>query len=177
MRDRALRARRWVPSRAAFAENYRRRGNVPKPITRQAGAAASGGMTFSLAPNMLALALATKAFVALATSRWRYSVIVVMSKRASSAARKMKRSKVIHGQGHLTAAPHVAGFLIVESKPIDARRNATRRTKNYLIVLARRTLLRIALVGRLLYSNYPTTRESPAKIPYLIARRHVNGAR
>jgi hypothetical protein len=101
---------------------------------------------------------------------------VAMSKRPSSAARKMKRSKVIHGQGHLTVAPHVAGFLIVESKPIDARRNATRRTKNYLIALARRTLSHIALVGRLLYPNCPTTRESPAKIPYLIARKHVNGA-
>jgi hypothetical protein len=117
---------RTVPSvLAASAENHRWQGNVQKPITRQVGAAASGVTTFLLAPNTLVLALATKAFVAPATSKWRHSVIVVKSKRASNAATKMKRRKVIHGLGRLTAAQSVGGCSIVESKNIGVRRGAT----------------------------------------------------
>src|ERR1700733_14173418 len=118
MQDRALHARRWVPFKAASAGNYRRQGNVQKPITRRVGAAASSVTTFLPAPSTLALALATKAFAAPATSRSRHSVIVVKSKRASNAATKMRRRKVIHGLGRLTAAQSVEGCLIVESKNI-----------------------------------------------------------
>jgi hypothetical protein len=135
-RDRALRARRWVPSKAASAENYRRQGNVQTPITRQVGAVASGVTTFLLAPSTLALALATKVFVAPATSRWRHSVIVVKSKRASNAATKMKRRKAIHGLGRLTAAHSVGGCSIVELKNIGVRRGATHSQRMILTVPA-----------------------------------------
>jgi hypothetical protein len=81
----------------------------------------------------------------------------------------------MHGLGHLTAAHRVDAYSIVELKTIAVRKDAILKMKNCLTVLARRMWSCTAPVARLLYLNYPTNLENPAKIQSLTAPRPAGG--